>query len=187
MKHIFWKHNQEAEHWANLPAEGQRKSVVDRYSNSESWKAVKSFWDASAKDNGKSGCGVVIKGVDRDRWVTISKIAVLLKADTSMSLVIFEEDTAGLGRDTNLGLHQCSKQCLVHLFRMTPSSSLTNHLRASLVPHSKTKQTNTALLSSKMKEGFVLVTTNFSVTVCVSSSWCWSRCVCVLGIARSVS
>ena len=53
MKHIFWKHNQEGEHWANLPAEGQRKIVVDRYSNSETWKAMKFFWDASAKENGK--------------------------------------------------------------------------------------------------------------------------------------
>ena len=85
VKHIFWKHNQKAEHWATLPAEGQRKTVVDRYSNSESWKAVKSFWDASATDNGKSECGVVIKGVDRDRWVTIIKIAVPLKAGTAMA------------------------------------------------------------------------------------------------------
>ena len=83
VKHIFWKHNQKAEHWATLPADGQRKTVVDRYSNSETWKAVKSFWDVSATDNGKSGCGVVIKAVDRDRWVTISKIAVPLKAGTA--------------------------------------------------------------------------------------------------------
>ena len=33
------------------------------------------------KDNGRSGCGIVIKGVDRETWVTISKIAVLLKSE----------------------------------------------------------------------------------------------------------
>ena len=34
------------------------------------------------EDNGKSG-RVVIKGVDRDRWVTISKISVPLKVGTT--------------------------------------------------------------------------------------------------------
>ena len=38
----------------------------------------------SAKDNGESGCGVVIKGVDRERWVTISKFVVPLKAGTAI-------------------------------------------------------------------------------------------------------
>ena len=43
-------------------------------------KAVKGLWDGSCKDNGESGCGVVIKAVDRERWVTISRIAVLLSS-----------------------------------------------------------------------------------------------------------
>ena len=47
--------------------------------------AVKGFWDGSCKDNWKSGCGVVIKGVDRERWVMISIIAVLLKVGTAMT------------------------------------------------------------------------------------------------------
>ena len=38
VKHIFWEHNRDADHWANLGAEGQRKIVVDRRSNSETWK-----------------------------------------------------------------------------------------------------------------------------------------------------
>ena len=39
--------------------------------------------DGSAKDNGKSGCGVVIKGVDRNKWNTITRIAPL-KTGTAM-------------------------------------------------------------------------------------------------------
>ena len=42
-------------------------------------------WDGSSKDSGKSACGVVIKGVDRDNWVTISRIAVPLSAGTAMA------------------------------------------------------------------------------------------------------
>ena len=53
--------------------------------HSESWKAVIDFWDGSFKDNRNCGCGVVIKGVDRGRWVTISKIAVPLKVGTAMA------------------------------------------------------------------------------------------------------
>ena len=48
------------------------------------WKAVKGFWDGSCKDNGRSRCGVAIKGVDRERWVTISRSAVPLKVGTAM-------------------------------------------------------------------------------------------------------
>ena len=33
----------------------------------------------------KSGCGVVIKGVDRERWVVIDKIAVHPKVGTAMA------------------------------------------------------------------------------------------------------
>ena len=40
---------------------------------------------AAARTSGKSGCGVVIKGVDRERWVTISRIAVPLKVGTAMA------------------------------------------------------------------------------------------------------
>ena len=40
---------------------------------------------AASKKMVKSGCGVVIKGVDREGWVTISKIAVPLKVGTAMA------------------------------------------------------------------------------------------------------
>ena len=39
---------------------------------------------SSPKDNGKSGCGVV-KGVDRDKWVTITRIPVPLRVGTGMA------------------------------------------------------------------------------------------------------
>ena len=53
VKHVFREHNQEADRWANFGIEGQRQVVVDRCSNAETWKAVKGFWDGSAKDKAK--------------------------------------------------------------------------------------------------------------------------------------
>ena len=76
VKHVYREHNQEADHWANIGAQGQRKIVSDRCDNSETAKTVNGYWGGSFKDNGKSGCGVVIKGDDRNRWVTISRITV---------------------------------------------------------------------------------------------------------------
>ena len=52
---------------------------------------MKSFWDmAVPKTICKSVCGVVIKGVDRERWVTISRIAVPLKVGTAMAAEMME-------------------------------------------------------------------------------------------------
>ena len=39
-------------------------------------------------DNGRSGRGVVIKGVDRARWVTISNTAIPLKVSAAMAAEI---------------------------------------------------------------------------------------------------
>ena len=64
---------------------GIEEIIVGRSDNAVTWKAAKGFWDGSCKGNGMIGCGVVIKGVDRDRWVTISKIVVLLKVGTAMA------------------------------------------------------------------------------------------------------
>ena len=69
----------EADHLANLGAEGQRKIIVDKGNNTERWKAVKGVWDGSSKNNGKSCCGV------RAKWITISKIAVPLGIGTAMA------------------------------------------------------------------------------------------------------
>ena len=37
---------------------------------------VRGFWGGSKETVGRIGCGVVTKGVDKDRWITISEIAV---------------------------------------------------------------------------------------------------------------
>ena len=39
--------------------------------------------------DGTSGCGIVIKGVDRQKWVTISKIAVSLKVGAAIAAEVF--------------------------------------------------------------------------------------------------
>ena len=76
VNHIFREHNQEADYLANLRAEERRKITVEKGNKTENWKAVRGFWDGSIKIDGSSGCGVVIKGVDWDTWITIIKIAV---------------------------------------------------------------------------------------------------------------
>ena len=67
---------------ANVGAKEQ-KIIVG--TNTEGWKVVKGVWYGSSKNNGKRGCGVGVEGVDRDRWITISKIAVLLGTGTAMA------------------------------------------------------------------------------------------------------
>ena len=48
-KHIFSKHNQEADHLASLGDDGTRKITVEGGGNRERWKAVREFWDGSKK------------------------------------------------------------------------------------------------------------------------------------------
>ena len=38
---------------ANVGAEGQRKVVIDRIGNANTWKAVKGFWDGSGRKMGE--------------------------------------------------------------------------------------------------------------------------------------
>ena len=85
VKHIFREYNQEADHWANLGAKGLRKVVNDKGKSTERWEAVRAFWDGSSKINGRSGYGVVIKGVHRNKRITFSKIAVHLGIGTAMT------------------------------------------------------------------------------------------------------
>ena len=66
-----------------MGAEGQRKITVDKGNDTEN--RMRGSWDGSKKTDGRAACGFAIKGVDRDRWTTISKIAVLLKACTAMA------------------------------------------------------------------------------------------------------
>ena len=62
--------------------------LTDRSNDTETWKAVKVFWDGSSKNNGTSGCGVVIIGADRDKWVTVSKVAVFVSVGTAMAVEV---------------------------------------------------------------------------------------------------
>ena len=98
VEHVFREHNREADHRANVGTDGKREITVDKGSNPEKWKAVKGFWDGSCKENGRSGCGVVVKGVDRGKWVTISQIAVPLKVGKAMATEIM-----GVCKKLNLG------------------------------------------------------------------------------------
>ena len=78
------------------------------------WRAMRWAWDEksnavsdSFKDNGKSGCGVVIKCVDRERWVTRGKIAVPLQAGTAMGA-----EFTGLWMITGKSVNQCINKIL---------------------------------------------------------------------------
>ena len=68
-----------------MGADGQRKLVIDRCYNFETWKAVNGYRDGSSNDYGQSGCCVVIEGVDRSRWVTFTTISAPLKVGTAMA------------------------------------------------------------------------------------------------------
>ena len=70
VKHVYREHNQEADRWANIGAQRRKEIVIDKRDDSTPWKATRGFWDGRFKDNGRSGCGIVIKGVDTERWVT---------------------------------------------------------------------------------------------------------------------
>ena len=65
VNHVYRENNQEADHWANMGTQGRRTIVIDRRDATTSWKAIRGFWDGNFKDNGRSGCGIVIKEVDR--------------------------------------------------------------------------------------------------------------------------
>ena len=88
VKHTFREHYQEAHHPANLGAEEQRKVTSKKRNTNTEWRAVRGLWDGSKKTDGRSGCEVVIKGVDRDKWITVSKIAVPLKTCAAMIAVV---------------------------------------------------------------------------------------------------
>ena len=89
MKHVYREQNQEADHWADIGAHGRRKIDICRKDVPTTWKAIRDIWDGSFKDDGKSVCGIVIKGVDRQKWVTVSKIAVPLKVGAAMAAEVF--------------------------------------------------------------------------------------------------
>ena len=80
---------------------------------------MKGFWDGSSKDNGKSGCGVVIKGADRDKWVTISKVAVPLRVGTAMAAEVL--GVCVLKEIFDLVFHKCLNIQNMNRYIDTPS------------------------------------------------------------------
>ena len=82
VKHIFREHKQEADRWADIGAQGRRIIDIYRKDASTTLKYVVSGMEAS-KDDGSSGCGIVIKEVEK--LVTISKIAVPLKMGAAIA------------------------------------------------------------------------------------------------------
>ena len=90
VKHIYREHNQEADHWADIGAQGRSKIDIFWKDAPTTRKAIRGFWDGSFKDDGRSGCGIVIKGADREKWVTTSKIAVPLKVGAAMAAEVIQ-------------------------------------------------------------------------------------------------
>ena len=71
---------------ANLGADGIKKITIAKKKGSDArWKAVRGFWDGGKKRDGTSGWGIVIKGVDGDKWITISKIVVPFAVCSALS------------------------------------------------------------------------------------------------------
>ena len=57
-----------------------RSITVENGGDNERRRAVRGFWDGNKIMDGCSGCGIVIKGVDKERKsITISKIAAPLE------------------------------------------------------------------------------------------------------------
>ena len=64
LRHNYREHNQETDRVANLRAEGKPSATVKNLKNREDWKAVRGYWDGSAKDEGRSRCGILVHAVD---------------------------------------------------------------------------------------------------------------------------
>ena len=73
-----------------MGADGQRNIVIDKGNDTEEWKMQRDFWDGNSKINDRSGCGVVIKEADKDKWITISKIAVFWCRCTIMTAEVMD-------------------------------------------------------------------------------------------------
>ena len=65
----FQEHNQEADHLANLGLMGGERSQLREEKLLKNGKRYVVIGTV-AKTNGRSGCGVVIKGDDWDKWIT---------------------------------------------------------------------------------------------------------------------
>ena len=104
VKHIFREHN-EANHWANVGAEGQRKVVIDRKSNGDDMEGSQRIlgWQLQGQWDKWVRCGH--QWIDRERWVSISRSAVPLKVGTAMGAQMIE--VCVLTRILDLIFHKC--------------------------------------------------------------------------------
>ena len=73
VQHVFREHNPEADQLVNLGAKGSRTRRCVKRSPGN---GKRYGWDGATKSDDRSGCGVVIKEVDKVRWATASEIAV---------------------------------------------------------------------------------------------------------------
>ena len=78
-------YNQEADHFANLGADGIKKVTVENKRQRREVEGGARILGRWQKRDGTNGCGIVIKGVDRDKWITISKIVVPLAVCSALS------------------------------------------------------------------------------------------------------
>ena len=88
VKHAFRKQNREADHLANVGAEGKWKITIEGVENTETRKTVCGYWDGSTEEDGCSRCGIVIKAVNMENWITISSAAVPLETSTARTTEI---------------------------------------------------------------------------------------------------
>ena len=88
VKHVYRERNQEADHWANIGAQGHRKIVLDKRTNSETWKAVKGFLGRQFQRQWQWWMWCGDQRVDREKRGTISKIAIPLNVGTAMAAEI---------------------------------------------------------------------------------------------------
>ena len=85
VRRVLREHNQEADHLANLGAEGQRQITVVKGDSTENWMAVRRIWDVSNKIDERSGCGIVVKGLGRKQVDHNLKVAAPMTTCTVMA------------------------------------------------------------------------------------------------------
>ena len=76
LKHNCREHKQETDRFADLRAEGKPSATVKTLKNREDWKAVRGYWDGSAKGEGRSRFGVVLHAVARYGWITTCTLSI---------------------------------------------------------------------------------------------------------------
>ena len=59
--------------------------TVEGFQGEEAWTATGGDWDRSKK-KGRSGGGLVIKSVDRGKWIAVRKILIPLKTSTATAV-----------------------------------------------------------------------------------------------------